>query len=631
MILVAIWILLSAWLCAAGWILSVGHMLNASGYLLALSATMMFALLFRKDWWPAGEFSMPNWGKLWRRYRRLAPLIILAIGMLSLASGLKAIPENGDSNAYRIPRVLHWLNESGWHWLRTEDSRLNLSGCGYEWLFAPLILIAHSDRWTFLPNIIAYFLLPFALFSFFRQMKVCTRVAWWWTWLMAAGWCYTFQACSTDNDSLATVYVLAALIFALRTYEDKKLHYLWLSVISAAVMSAIKPTNLPLLLPCLVALIPSWRLLLIRPIISFGVAIFAALASFLPMAFLNWSHTGSWKGFVHNSGPVIWWQWGPAQELNSPFWGIIGNAFCLIAQNLLPPFFPWATAWNVAMNHFIQTPLGSHFASFENFGRLSRSVTPTSAGVGLGIVIVVLVSLVFIWKRRGRAVSLARPALYNWLGWLPWLALLAFMAKVGAYQNARYLATYYPLLLVALLWLPGMASLVRQRWWQRLVLIVMTVTLLLISYVSGRAFIPSSVFARLQTDKSHGFLKVLDAYYQARISVAAYREFGSRHAAGEMVVGYATICGGLEPGMWQPWGHGYVERILPGDSPEWVRSRGIRCIFIEDAALAENHETLGQWLERSHATLVDEMAFSTGADAPKTHFYCARLLPSETH
>ncbi len=625
MFLVTTWILLSAWLCAAGWILSALHALNGLGYLTALVVTGIVGLVFKKSWWPAGGFQLPNWWKLWRRFQRPAPLIILAIAMLSLASGLHSAPENGDSNAYRIPRVLHWLSASGWHWIRTEDSRQNITGCGYEWLFTPLVFLTHNVRWVFLPNLIAYCLLPGLLFGFFRQMQMGSRVAWWWTWLLASGWCYTMQAYSTDNDSLAAVYALAALTFALRAREEKKFGWLWLSLLAAAVMSALKPTNLPLLLPCFVAACPSWHLLRARPLASAALAAFGALASFLPMAFLNWQHTGSWKGYLPVSGPVIWWHWGPGDEPSSPFWGIVGNTFYLVVQNLLPPFFPWATAWNQAMHHFLQTPLGAHFTSFESFGRLNRSVSPVSAGIGLNVIIVMLVSFFCVVKFRGTILPLARHAIYGWLCWTPWLALLLFMAKVGACQSARYLAAYYPLLALALLLRPGMAALVRRQWWQRLVLSLMTVTLAFMIYEEGRTFVPSSVFARLQSLPRPGFLTVLDDYYQTRLSVAAYWEFTACHSAGEAVVGYATICGGLEPGMWRPWGHGRVERILPDDSPDWVRSRGISSLFIEDPALIENHETIEQWLKRFDATLLDQMTYSTSPGVPRTHLYFVRL------
>jgi hypothetical protein len=443
MALVALWILFSAWLCAVGWILSALNALNGPGYLVALAVTMAGAWIFNKSWWPAGGRRWPNWRKLGRRFRRPAPLMILVIALLGLAGGLESAPENGDSNAYRVPRVLQWLSQAGWHWIRTEDARENVAGCAYAWFFAPLLLLTHNARWIFLPNLITYFLLPGQLFNFFRRLKIESRVAWWWTWLLAAGWCYTLQACSTNDDSLASVYALAALAYALRAREENSFGGLWLSLLAAALMTAVKPTNLPLLLPCFIAAYPSWRLLLTRPLASAGLIVFGVLASFLPLAILCWRHTGSWKGYQLESGPAHWWHYGPTQELASPFWGFLGNTFCLTAQNLLPPFFPWASAWNQAMQFFLQTSFGAHFASFEKFGRLSRSVSPTSAGLGLHIVFMVLVTVIFlIIVRRSRATicPVARPAIYRWLQWTPWLALVPFMAKVGSYQNARFLS-----------------------------------------------------------------------------------------------------------------------------------------------------------------------------------------------
>ena len=630
MVLAIIWILLSAWLCAAGWILSVFHALNGPGYLTALALTAAGGLVLKKNWWPAGAFHWPYWWKLWRRFQRPAPLIVLAIAILSLAAGLHSAPENGDTNAYRIPRVLHWLHESGWHWIRTEDSRQNIAGVGYEWLFAPVMLLTHGDRWVFLPNLISYCLLPGIIFSFFCRMQVVPRVAWWWSWLLASGWCYALQAYSTNNDALATVYVLAAIDLALRGRTSGRIADLWLSLLAASLMTAVKPTNLLLLLPCAVAVLPCWRLLLSRPMLTMWMIGFCVLASFVPIAMLNLHYTGSWKGYISEPGPPIWWHWGAVQELPSPFsfWGVMrttANGLYLLIQNLLPTFFPWASAWNASMERFIQTPLGSHFAMFEHFALLRRAPNAASAGIGLGVMTVVLVSLAatFSWPR---AASLNRVSgVHFLLRWTPWLALLVFLAKVGTIETARLIDPFYVLLFTPLLIRPGLGLLVRQRWWRWLVLLIMAATLAFMGYDRGRTFVPSSAYAWLQASHRPGFLKVLDDYYLTRLSVADYWEFTTRHATGETVVGYATICGGLEPGMWRPWGHGRVERILPDDAPEWVRSRGIRSVFIEDSALAENHETIDQWLKRFDATVVDQMAFTTSPGVPRTHLYFTRL------
>src|SRR5580698_9604047 len=236
MALLKIWILLSAWLCAAGWLLSACHALNGIGYLALLAVTLVAAALLHKHWLPASGLAWPHWPKLWRRFRRPAPFCVLFIALLSLAAGLHNAPQNGDTNAYRIPRVMHWLGQSGWHWIRTEDSRLNIAGVGYEWLYTPLMILTRTDRWAFLPNAICYFLLPGIIFSFLRRMQVVPRVAWWWSWLLASGWCYALQSCSTNNDALATVYVLAAIDFALRARSSGRISDLWLSLLAASVM-----------------------------------------------------------------------------------------------------------------------------------------------------------------------------------------------------------------------------------------------------------------------------------------------------------------------------------------------------------------------------------------------------------
>jgi hypothetical protein len=259
---------------------------------------------------------------------------------------------------------------------------------------------------------------------------------------------------------------------------------------------------------------------------------------------------------------------------------------------------------------------------------LGRSVTSVTAGLGLGLVTVIAISVFSLRLVAPRGVQRRQFDIYSLLCLASWVALLAFMAKVGAYQNARYLASYYPLLLLPLLWRPELDAMVRRGWWQKIVLAVMLATLAFMSFEYGREFVPSSVFARLQSWSNRpGFLKILDDYYRSRISVAARRSFTTRYSADKTVVGYATIYGGLEPGMWQPLGHGRVERVLPNDSPDSVRSRGIQYVFIEDSAMRGKNETIQQWLDEFNATIVDQMTFMTDPGAPVAHLYFCSLNP----
>ena len=80
------------------------------------------------------------------------PLLFLALTFMTLVAGALCVPSNNDSNEYRIPRVLHWLGDGRWHWVHTLDARMNIAGCGFEWLSAPLMLFTHTDRFIFLIN-----------------------------------------------------------------------------------------------------------------------------------------------------------------------------------------------------------------------------------------------------------------------------------------------------------------------------------------------------------------------------------------------------------------------------------------------------------------------------------------------
>src|SRR5271154_3726533 len=139
--MVRAWILLSASLVSTGWILSAFHQLNRRSYgiVFVLAAITIFSYR-KKIRWPTRENFARMLYKISRRLKRPAPLFFLILALLSLGAGIFYIPANADSNAYRIPRVLQWLGAGQWHWIHTLDLRMNIAGCNFEWLSAPLIL-----------------------------------------------------------------------------------------------------------------------------------------------------------------------------------------------------------------------------------------------------------------------------------------------------------------------------------------------------------------------------------------------------------------------------------------------------------------------------------------------------------
>jgi hypothetical protein len=628
--LVRLWILLSALLVSAGWILSALHQLNRVGYGIIFALAIGAWLLGRpKTKGAAGA----SWGqtahKIWWRGRRLLPASFFILVLLSLLAGEMYLPHNGDSGSYRTPRVLHWLGQEQWHWIHTLDIRMNIAGTGFEWLSAPMILFTGSDRGLFLINWVSYLLLPGLIYSVFTRLGVRGTVAWWWMWLLSSGWCFVWQAQDTGNDSFAVIYALASVDFALRARQSHRLTDWWLALLSAALLTGTKQTSIPLVLMSLIAIWPGIRPLLTRPLPTLLVLIVGLLISALPVTIFNLRHTGNWMGTTTTA-----YGWSNT-ELASPFWGVIGNTFCLTVQNLKPPIFPLDHAWNGAMQHFVHTSFGSHFKSFENFGYLEQSASAASAGIGLGVCLMLLLAL---W--RARQLKLATPVgpvpptdgIIRLLWLAPWVALLVFMAKVGTYENARQLAPYYVFLLPIFLIAPGHARVVRERWWRRLAGIVMLVTVMMV--VTSRScplFPAQTLFGWLH--EKHPQSQVLAhvlVSFSSQNDVRIQRNcFQADLLPAEKVIGYYSIANcGAEPGLWLPWGVRRVERILPDDSREYVRSLNIHYVVVDEQALDITRQTIGDWLRGHDGELVSQVVFNLRWGHPPMHLYLVRVIPT---
>jgi hypothetical protein len=624
---IRIWILLSTLVVSAGWILSAFHQLNGIGYAISFAlAAIAFVVWQRQTQWRPRANPAQLFNKFRRRFRRIVPMLFLALAVLTLLGGALYAPVNGSTNQYRIPRVMFWLAAGHWQWIRTFDVRINVIGCDFEWLFPPLILLTHNDRWLFLLNWIPYLMLPGLIFSVFTRLGVRRRVAWWWMWILPSGWCYITQAGSTINDAVGAVYALAAVDFALRARENKSIGDLWLAMLSLALVTGVKQTNIPLVLPGLIAMLPVALWLLKRPVASLAVIAACLLVSFVPTTILNLDHTGNWVGMPVNSAQQ-------KVELRSPLWGIIGNTFALAAQNLKPPVFPFFKSWNNAMIHFLQTPFGAHFNQFENFGHLTFGAGEDAAPLGLGIVLLILISFFAArhYSRLARtAVSRANfELLPRLLRWTPWLLLLVFMAKNGAYGNARYLASYYLFLFPSLLVSSGQPVLIRRRWWQWCALPVMALAVMLVVVSRDRPLFPvQTIIGRLETiypnskfisNVGHTYAETPD-YENLRSSLM------EKLPSDVPLLGYASFGGLLGSSLWLPYGQRHVEYILTGDTPEQIRAAGIHYAVVESAFLDYTNVSLDQWLARYNAVVDTQWQFVANPYLPPEKFYLVHLL-----
>jgi hypothetical protein len=143
------WIILSAWCVASGWILSLSHALNQIGYTIAL-IILLPGLFFLGD---KIEIHGPTLTRALRkaihRFRKPLPAIYLLTLILEYIGGLLYPTTNYDYLTYRLGRVLHWWAQGQWHWIETNDGRMNISAPGFEWLMMPLFVFTKSDRFFF--------------------------------------------------------------------------------------------------------------------------------------------------------------------------------------------------------------------------------------------------------------------------------------------------------------------------------------------------------------------------------------------------------------------------------------------------------------------------------------------------
>ena len=86
---------------------------------------------------------------------------------------------------------------------------------------------------------------------------------------------------------------------------------------------------------------------------------------------------------------------------------------------------------------------------------------------------------------------------------------------------------------------------------------------------------------------------------------------------GETVVGaYAGILFEDEPGIWLPYGQRRVECLLADDPPERFRELGIHYVVVSGLAVKQSPGSLGKWLEKYNASLVDQYIFPSPTRQP---------------
>jgi hypothetical protein len=605
------WIWFCAYLNCAGWTLSALHQLNAAGYAVALALWVVGFSFWRKQ--ASATFALP-WPKLRRRFRRGFPMAFLALAAMALLGGLIYAPSNYDALAYRLPRMLQWLAAGHWHWVHTIFDRLNNRSCGMEWVSAPVIALCHSTRPLFLINFISFLFLPGLVFSVLQRLGVRRRVAWHWMWLMPTAYCLLLQAGSIGNDMFGVMFALAAVDFALRAAGSGGFTAFATSILAAAMMTAVKTNNLPFLLPWAVALLPSLKVTLRRPVATLLVAVLAAGGSGLPTIYFNWHMTGDWSGARLSNNGVE----------HAVVYRTVANAVSLSLQNLVPPMFPMADQFNKTARHDVSPELSRKLDALgEGEGwwmQVPQMQIEEIAGFGLGLTALLGVSFVAGVVRRGKEPAdsgpgrllTSRPA-RPWVAAVRWssvLVLFLVLTQANVAAVGRLFAAYYILPCTLFLARPGHERLVRQRWWHGLAWLVFLMSAILLAVSPARPLFPrDAVLARIRSrEAAHPALTRIDVVYSTyRERPTAFRPVLAALPADTRVLGYIAF-DKPETSLWQPFGSRRIIHVCPGDSPDELKGEGVRYILVD----ADEFETwfncpFTQWIRQMNAVVVREI------------------------
>jgi hypothetical protein len=501
----------------------------------------------------AARRSRSRWGRALRRFQRPLPLTFGLAWLVALLGGMLHAPNNYDALSYRMPRILDWLGAGQWNWIETTSQRMNYSAANAEWLSAPLLVLTHSDRLLFILNLVPFLLLPGLIFSVYRQLGVGGRVAWAWMWVLPAAFCFALQAARIGNDLTGAVFVLASLNFGLRAARTGKAADAWLAVLAIALVTGIETTNLPLVLPCLVALWPARRLLTARPLASAGVLAVALLVSHLTTAVLNKHFNGDWNGYGPHAN---------ALRIHSPLAGMVSSTLKVSAQTLQPPLLPRAHAFDARLVAMLPDQVKSllhvDYPQFElDLGELPQEEV---SGLGLGVCLLLMASLLgrFFWReRRIPEDNSGQARTATWEMAASWVALLLYRNRVGCEPTARLLAPYFSLVLPSFIGQPGNERLIRKPWWRWAALLTVASAVVVVILTPSRPLWPAStILAKLHSrwPASGQLGRVQEVYSVYRERNDLLGPLRNCLPVGALKVGIVASEDDSEYALWRPFG-----------------------------------------------------------------------------
>ena len=532
-------------LSLTGWVLSFFRILTPISYGLVLAMLAGITFLFFK-----GHPWLVFFRRILKRLRRPLPAVFAGTGCLVLVGALLYSPSNYDALTYRIPRIMHWLSQDGWFWISTANPRQNYSGVGQEWLLAPILALTRTDRLLFIPNFICFIFLPSVFFRLFRGIGCSPRMASMWMWVFPYAPVYLLQAGGMANDLLGSFWFLASL--ALLPARTLGRGFAGASILSVALSTAVKSSNLVLLLPWMAIFI--WESLreknLWRPALI--TAPVPLLVSFAPIACLNIRHTGDWSGDPLNKG---------AMKARQPLPTLVGNGSLVAAVNLQQPIDLGTGRFFGSLAPLI--PQGIKEAVLEAYPRwtLTEDEFSIEENAGWGWPIALLLILF------SAANAFPVKNISGYLCLAGWISAVVMMAKLASEAMPRLLSPLYPLLLLPLGMGPGRPS----SMFRRAVFFALCLMLLPLILAPSRPLLPWNQISRWiksinpSSNWPDRIAQVVDIYRHRAQGLQPLIPVGMRDQFLQVL--FISNGNDTEGPLWFPFGKRRVESRQPTDQP----------------------------------------------------------------
>jgi hypothetical protein len=621
---VLLWVWFCAYLNCVGWVLSALHQLNAAGYAIALLIWFIALLIWRKKN-SDNLFPRIRWQKFRRRFHRSLPLAFLILAAMAFLGGLLYPPANYDALAYRIPRVLHWITVGRWHWIHTIFPSVNTRGCGIEWISAPFIALLKTDRLLFLINIASFLLLPGLIFSVFTRLGVRRRVAWHWMWIIPTGYCFLLQAGSIGNDLFGAPFALAAVDFALRARISKSQRDFFASLLAAALLSSVKVSNLPLLLPWAIALLPSLTLIRRWAVRTTALCVIAFFASFFPTAILNTRYCGDWSGLAPQG----------IGARKQPGLAAGAESVILIIQNLTPPLFPLTKLWHDNVTRVIPQGLHEQLDKIMESGsaveafNIAELQIEENAGLGFGVSALLIISIAApMFQNRPIKMKRTTSIWQTSVRVAPFVSLLALISNSNLITIGRLVTPYYVLLFPILLAHPAQEQITTRNWWRTLTFAVFAAAAILLIASPPRPLFPVGILLKnihASAVRHPALARVEEVYSVYRNRWDGFAPAREALPADLKVLGLVTY-DDPETSLWRPFGSRRIEHVGPDDTAADLKARGVEYILVKtDVSEHWFGCSLDDWVKRMDAEIVRVVSLNLRASVGPRDWYLLRL------